>query len=739
MNCRQTFLLCVALCMTLLQAVQGAAQTFTNIRSTQTMTVRAIVQTQDKAIWFASGKTLYRFDGTEITPISSAILDEAGAIACLCEAEDGTILVGCERGLVEVDGETYKCVAIDALKGQHISAILLDGKREWIGSDKGLLLDRRLVAPGIQVVALALQQHDVLLSSMQGLKLFKTETSHLQNLSTSEYPLTTCFTQKKDGSILVGAVHEVYAYNGKMQRITPDSLSLPVVKCMTYDARGRLLIGCDGGLYEMDDEVRLIEHDARNPRSFAGNTVWCMTTDHCGNIWIGSDNGLSVMTSSQSFCIYPLSSITADGKGNQIYSLLKDTKGRIWLGGTNGIVSITDFGRPTQQHIWYEMNSTQHPLPHNRIRIFYEDPIWGIWAGTDGGLLHYDETTANWTLHPIDGDAHNWVYDVRRESDALLVTTFDAVYRIKPDSTASHIEQLQKVDAKPVLDARYGSTHIGDAQWTLTPNGLSITKEAAASGDEGEMYHHDLPERFVSIYYQSDENLLYLGGSDQFAIIKPDAFLHRQSEIWFSPEARFVIPAEESTLSRGMLIAMCCTLLALVVVVILYILQRRKIKQERIRREAMLKSAHEKMHELEHDNNTLQQQLRLQQLTSLPSDEEDDTLGREDKFLLQVNRIIEQNLDTPDLSVTTLSEAMNMSSKQLYRKIKQCTDLTAVEYIRKQRLQRAALLLTNQKFTINEVMYMVGFSNPSYFSRSFAAEFDMTPTEYRMKKEHGMG
>lgn len=104
-----------------------------------------------------------------------------------------------------------------------------------------------------------------------------------------------------------------------------------------------------------------------------------------------------------------------------------------------------------------------------------------------------------------------------------------------------------------------------------------------------------------------------------------------------------------------------------------------------------------------------------------------------------MNRIIEQNLDAPDLSVTTLSEAMNMSSKQLYRKIKQCTDLTAVEYIRKQRLQRAALLLTNQKFTINEVMYMVGFSNPSYFSRSFAAEFGMTPTEYRMKKEHGMG
>ena len=85
-------------------------------------------------------------------------------------------------------------------------------------------------------------------------------------------------------------------------------------------------------------------------------------------------------------------------------------------------------------------------------------------------------------------------------------------------------------------------------------------------------------------------------------------------------------------------------------------------------------------------------------------------------------------------NLAMLSEVMGVSKKQLYRKIKQCSDQMAVEYIRKLRLQKAASLLRNPRFTINEVMYMVGFSNPSYFSRSFTSEFGMTPTEYRSRK-----
>ena len=40
------------------------------------------------------------------------------------------------------------------------------------------------------------------------------------------------------------------------------------------------------------------------------------------------------------------------------------------------------------------------------------------------------------------------------------------------------------------------------------------------------------------------------------------------------------------------------------------------------------------------------------------------------------------------------------------------------------------MLLKQQKFTVAEVMYMVVFSNHSYFSKCFQAEFGVTPKLY---------
>lgn len=44
--------------------------------------------------------------------------------------------------------------------------------------------------------------------------------------------------------------------------------------------------------------------------------------------------------------------------------------------------------------------------------------------------------------------------------------------------------------------------------------------------------------------------------------------------------------------------------------------------------------------------------------------------------------------------------------------------------------KRQAMLLQQKKFTVAEVMYMVGFSNHSYFSKCFQAEFGKTPRQY---------
>jgi len=102
----------------------------------------------------------------------------------------------------------------------------------------------------------------------------------------------------------------------------------------------------------------------------------------------------------------------------------------------------------------------------------------------------------------------------------------------------------------------------------------------------------------------------------------------------------------------------------------------------------------------------------------------------DEKFLSEIIGIIENKISDPDLNVNALSTISGIGSKQIYRKIKQLTGMSPVEYIRSIRLKKAAMLLSQKKFTVAEVMYIVGFSNHSYFSKCFHTEFGKTPRQF---------
>lgn len=122
------------------------------------------------------------------------------------------------------------------------------------------------------------------------------------------------------------------------------------------------------------------------------------------------------------------------------------------------------------------------------------------------------------------------------------------------------------------------------------------------------------------------------------------------------------------------------------------------------------------------------------QATEQPAPATTTTTQADEHFLTQVDQIIEKNMADADFNVATLQEKTAMGNKQLYRKLKALTGLTPVEYIRDSRMRKAAMLLGQGKFTVSEVMYTVGFTSSSYFSKCFQKAFGMTPTEY-IKRE----
>ena len=123
----------------------------------------------------------------------------------------------------------------------------------------------------------------------------------------------------------------------------------------------------------------------------------------------------------------------------------------------------------------------------------------------------------------------------------------------------------------------------------------------------------------------------------------------------------------------------------------------------------------------------MEQKIRMEMLSTPGTSRE---LSPDEKYLKRVTDLIEEHLDDSDLSVARLCELGDFSEKQLYRKLKQFTGESVVEYIRSIRLKKAAILLQSGNFTISEVMYSVGFSNASYFSRSFSSVYGMTPSDY---------
>lgn len=140
-------------------------------------------------------------------------------------------------------------------------------------------------------------------------------------------------------------------------------------------------------------------------------------------------------------------------------------------------------------------------------------------------------------------------------------------------------------------------------------------------------------------------------------------------------------------------------------------------------------------------SNLIAQRQRLrryfcQQPTSVSSADE-PLLLREDAFLQKARAVVDQHLAESGFGVEELSQGLNLSSRQVVRKLKALTGQTAVEFVRSQRLERAADRLRQGAGSIAEIAYGVGFENPSYFARVFQEQYGVLPSAYGHAEEAG--
>ena len=103
----------------------------------------------------------------------------------------------------------------------------------------------------------------------------------------------------------------------------------------------------------------------------------------------------------------------------------------------------------------------------------------------------------------------------------------------------------------------------------------------------------------------------------------------------------------------------------------------------------------------------------------------------DEQFLKKAMEVVEKYIDDTSFGLPVFCEEMNYGKTQLNYKIKGVTGMTPNEFIRMIRLKKAATLIKQKGVNISEVAYMVGFSNPNYFSTCFKEMYGVSPRSYK--------
>lgn len=109
--------------------------------------------------------------------------------------------------------------------------------------------------------------------------------------------------------------------------------------------------------------------------------------------------------------------------------------------------------------------------------------------------------------------------------------------------------------------------------------------------------------------------------------------------------------------------------------------------------------------------------------------------GRHDRVFSEVASYIEANLGSPDLSPSSIAAANYMSLRRLHALFHD-QGTTVLAWVRRRRLDRCRRQLANpaaSRLSIMAVASRWGFVDAAHFSRTFRAEYGMSPSEARRR------
>jgi len=103
---------------------------------------------------------------------------------------------------------------------------------------------------------------------------------------------------------------------------------------------------------------------------------------------------------------------------------------------------------------------------------------------------------------------------------------------------------------------------------------------------------------------------------------------------------------------------------------------------------------------------------------------------REMEQVKELSEFIKANPEEP-FTIKSLSKKSGLSPNKLQEGFKMIHNRTVNDYITHMRVMKAEVLIRTSDLNISEIVYCIGFTSRSYFSKIFKQKFNCSPKEYK--------
>ena len=115
------------------------------------------------------------------------------------------------------------------------------------------------------------------------------------------------------------------------------------------------------------------------------------------------------------------------------------------------------------------------------------------------------------------------------------------------------------------------------------------------------------------------------------------------------------------------------------------------------------------------------------------ADDEPMTSVMDHQLIKSIDQYVQQNMSRGQISLEEMAQAMGMTMRPFFQKVRDITGKTPAEVVRDMRLKNACILLKRTNINLSELANNVGLGTAEHLSNIFREKFGISPTEYRQK------